>query len=119
MTLPGPDVPIIDENRLMNEFGGDQEILQELRELFLEHAPPLYQAMTQAVASGDCESLVRDAHSFKGACATYGAARLAMVCREFEMAAKADDMESCRANLENLDREYKAVFDAVGSLGVR
>ena len=69
MTLPGPDVPVIDETRLINEFGGDQEILDELRDLFLEHAPPLFAAINQAIASGDTESLARDAHSFKGACA--------------------------------------------------
>ena len=118
MTLPGPDVPVIDETRLINEFGGDQEILDELRDLFLEHAPPLFAAMSQAIESGDCESLARDAHSFKGACATYGAARLAMVCKEFELAAKSGDLDFCRANTEHLDREYHAVFEAVGSIGV-
>jgi HPt (histidine-containing phosphotransfer) domain-containing protein len=118
MTLPGPDVPVIDETRLINEFGGDQEILDELRDLFLEHAPPLYTAMAQAIREGDCESLARDAHSFKGACATYGAARLAMVCKEFELAAKAGELDRCRGNVEHLDREYNAVFEAVGSIGV-
>jgi len=118
MTLPGADVPIIDESRLMNEFGNDPEILAELRDLFLEHAPPLFSAMTEAIQTGDCESLVRDAHSFKGACATYGAARLAMVCREFEMAAKQNDLATIQANTEHLDREYHAVFEAVGSIGV-
>jgi HPt (histidine-containing phosphotransfer) domain-containing protein len=118
MTLPGPDVPVIDETRLINEFGGDQEILDELRDLFLEHAPPLYASMTQAIEAGDCDSLARDAHSFKGACATYGAARLAMVCKEFELAAKSGDMETCRAAREHLDREYHAVFEAVGRIGV-
>jgi HPt (histidine-containing phosphotransfer) domain-containing protein len=118
MTLPGVEVPVIDESRLRNEFGDDQEILDELRELFLEHAPPLYAAMTEAIANGDCETLVRDAHSFKGACATYGAARLAMVCREFEMMAKENDLESIRANCGHLDTEYKAVFEAIGNIGI-
>lgn len=118
MNLPGPEVPVFDETRLMNEFGGDQEILDELRDLFLEHAPPMYAAMSDAIRTGDCESLVRDAHSFKGACATYGAARLAAVCREFEMAAKQNDMAVCQAHVEHLDKEYKAVFEAVGSIGV-
>jgi HPt (histidine-containing phosphotransfer) domain-containing protein len=118
MTLPGADVPVIDETRLMNEFGNDPEILAELRDLFLEHAPPLFTAMSEAISNGDCESLVRDAHSFKGACATYGAARLAMVCREFEMAAKQNDLARIRANRNHLDREYHAVFEAVGSIGV-
>ncbi len=118
MTLPGVEVPVIDESRLRNEFGDDQEILDELRDLFLEHAPPLYAAMTNAIANGDCESLVRDAHSFKGACATYGASRLAMVCREFEMAAKQNDIDTIRAYCANLDDEYKAVFEAIGNIGV-
>ena len=99
LNLPGADMPVIDESRLMAEFGGDEDILRELRDLFLEHAPPLYDAMSQAIANGDCESLVRDAHSFKGACATYGAPRLAMVCKEFEMLAKEEDLPTVRANI--------------------
>ncbi len=92
LNLPGPEMPVIDESRLMAEFGGDEEILRELRDLFLDHAPPLYRAMKEAIANGDCEKVAREAHSFKGACATYGAPRLAMVCREFEMLAKEEDL---------------------------
>ena len=32
LDLPGPDMPVIDESRLMAEFGGDREILAELRD---------------------------------------------------------------------------------------
>lgn len=119
LTLPGSEMPVIDENRLMSEFGGDEEILAELRDLFLDHAPPLYEAIVAAVTSGDCESLVKDAHSFKGACATYGAPRLALICKEFEAWAKQNDLESIRTNLHHLDNEYRAVFEAIGSIGVR
>jgi len=118
LNLPGPEMPVIDESRLMAEFGGDEEILRELRDLFLDHAPPLYKAIKEAIANGDCEKVAREAHSFKGACATYGAPRLAIVCREFEMLAKGKDLPMIRANITHLEMEYHAVFEAIGTIGV-
>ena len=118
LNLPGPEMPVIDESRLMSEFGGDEEILKELRDLFLDHAPPLYKAIKEAISLGDCEKVAREAHSFKGACSTYGAPRLAMVCKEFEMLAKEEDLPTVRENISHLEMEYHAVFEAIGSVGV-
>ena len=72
VALPGLEVPVIDESRLMAEFGGDAEILAELRDLFLEHAPPLYEAILQAIETRDLTVIASDGHSLKGACATFG-----------------------------------------------
>ena len=116
LTLPGPDVPVIDESRLMSEFGGSPEILAELRDLFLEHAPPLYEGIGQALEAGDLPAIVDMAHSLKGACATYGAARLAMVCKDLELTARAGNLEAARQWRAALDREYAAVFTAVGDI---
>lgn len=118
LNLPGPDVPAIDETRMMNEFGGSPEILAELRDLFLEHAPPLYEGIKQSAQDGDVQSVVDQAHSLKGACATYGAERLTMVCKEIEMAARNADLDTVRAYDEHLTREYEAVLEAVGRLSV-
>ena len=118
LNLPGSEMPVIDESRLMAEFGGDKEILSELRDLFLDHASLLHKAIKEAIANGDCERVGREAHSFKGACATYGAPRLAMVCREFEILAKEEDLPTIRANKAHLDMEYQAVFEAIGAIGV-
>ena len=116
LTLPGPDVPVIDENRLMSEFGGSPEILAELRDLFLEHAPPLYEGIGQALDGGDLPTIVDMAHSLKGACATYGAARLAMVCKDLELSARAGDLDTARLWRPALDQEYEAVFKAIGGI---
>jgi len=117
LALPGPDVPIIDETRLLEEFGGDQEILNELRDLFLEHVPPLYTDIEQACQSADQEAFAVSVHSLKGACATYGAPRLAMVCKEMEAWARGGDMESVKAAFEHLTSEYNAVFDQIKGVG--
>lgn len=116
--LPGPDMPVIDESRLMAEFGGDREILAELRDLFLEHAPPLFEAIKQAVTDQDIAVIARDGHSLKGACATYGAPRLAMVCKVMELAAKGDDWSTINDHRDIFAEEYEKVFEAIGSLTV-
>jgi HPt (histidine-containing phosphotransfer) domain-containing protein len=118
LTLPGNDIPVIDESRMENEFGGAPEILAELRDLFLEHAPQLHDTLREALAAGDGQVIADTAHSLKGACATYGAERLTIVCKEMELAARAGDMDSARAYEEALEQEYEAVVEAVGRLAV-
>jgi len=114
--LPGPDTPIIDESRLMTEFGDDPEIIAELRDLFQEHAPPLYESISQAVADQDLAIIARDAHCLKGACATYGAPRLAMVCKVLELSAKNDDWGPINEHLASFRSEYEQVLHAIGNM---
>lgn len=113
LALPGPEVPVIDESRLLSEFGGDREILAELRDLFLSQAPPLYSSILEALDSGAVPDLVKDAHSLKGACATYGAPRLTLVCKEIEMAGKAADIETARAWRAAFIQEFAALSEGI------
>lgn len=115
-TLPGPEVPVIDETRLLAEFGGAPEILAELRDLFLEHAPVLYDGILAALARGEASAVVDQAHSLKGSCATYGAVRLAMICRNIEMAARTGDLAAAASFRAVLATEYDAVFAAIGGI---
>lgn len=108
---------MIDETRLLEEFGGDQEILNELRDLFLEHVPPLYTDIEQACNTADKEAFAISIHSLKGACATYGAPRLAMVCKEMEDWARDGDMVSVKDAFKHLSREYESVFDQIKGVG--
>ncbi len=116
-TLPGTEVPVIDETRLMAEFGGDEEILAELRDLFLEHVPPLFQQIEESVAAGNAEDIAKHTHSLKGACATYGAPRLAMVCKTAELAARSGDVQLVKDHMEDIIKEYEKVFQAISDIG--
>ncbi len=118
LSLPGDDAPVIDESRMMNEFGGSPEILAELRDLFLEHAPPLYVGIKQAIKECDIKAIIDQTHSLKGACATYGAVRLTVVCKEVEMAARRNDLNAVHEYVPYLAEEYEAVLEAVGRLSV-
>ena len=116
LVLPTDDVPVIDESRLLAEFGGDQEILAELRDLFLDQAPPLFDVIVSALDSGDLAVIAKEAHSLKGACATYGAPRLTMVCKEIELAAKSGDLETARVYRDHLDAEFTKVNNAIAAI---
>jgi HPt (histidine-containing phosphotransfer) domain-containing protein len=116
--LPGPEVPVVDESRLMAEFGGDAEILAELRDLFMEHVPPLFQEIEAAVEAGQAEAIAAHTHSLKGACSTYGAPRLAMVCKEAELAARAGEVQVVQDHMEDLRREFEQVCQAIGGISV-
>ncbi len=118
LNLPGPEVPVVDAERLLAEFGGNQEILDELRELFLEHAPPMYESILAAIETCNADVLGKDAHSFKGACATYGASRLSQVCKILELSAKAGDLDRCREVLDVFKQEYAAVCAQLQNVGV-
>jgi len=111
-------MPVIDENRLMAEFGDMPEILSELRDLFLEHAPPLFLAINQGVAENDTGAILTAAHSLKGACSTFGAPRLAHSCMEIEAAAKVDDIEAIRAFISVFKEEYDSVCNDISQVGV-
>lgn len=113
LTLPWLDMPVIDESRLLAEFGGDREILAELRDLFLAQAPPLHAAILAAMDSGDVAVLVKDAHSLKGACATYGAPRLTAVCKEIELLGKAGDLEAACAWRQEFDKEFALLKEGI------
>jgi HPt (histidine-containing phosphotransfer) domain-containing protein len=113
LALPGPEVPIIDESRLLSEFGGDREILAELRDLFLEQAPPLYAAILKSMDSANVPDMVKDAHSLKGACATYGAPRMTAVCKEIELAGKVGDLETAQAWRAVFVVEFAALKDGI------
>jgi len=118
LDLPGPEVPVIDESRLLSEFGGDREILAELRDLFLSQAPPLYATILESMDGGNVPDMVKDAHSLKGACATYGAPRLTAVCKEIELAGKAGDLETARAWRAAFVLEFAALKEGITNIAL-
>ncbi|MBT4850020.1 Hpt domain-containing protein [Candidatus Parcubacteria bacterium] len=110
------DTPVIDESRLIAEFGDDQEILAELRDLFLDHAPLLFDSIAQAIVARNTAIIVRDSHALRGACLTYGAPRLAIACKALESAAKNGDQNDINAAKDNFALEYKKALEAINNI---
>ena len=104
-----------DMNVALDRVGGDEEILKEIAELFVEDAPSLMADIQQAIQANDTGALERAAHTMKGSVANFGAEaaveaamRLETMGRESNLA----DMETVFAVLE------EAINDVVEALSL-
>ena len=118
--LPFPDdsLPVIDDTRLSDEFGDSPEILAELRDLFLQHVSDLVAELGDVIAAGDAPRLAQTAHTFKGACATYGAPRLAFVCAQLEKFGIEADLAAATHYLGVLEDEGSRAAAVVAGITV-
>ncbi|MDY7229976.1 hybrid sensor histidine kinase/response regulator [Hyalangium rubrum] len=95
-----------------------EDALTEVVGLFLANTPGRLQAMREALATGDLETLERSAHSLKSSSAMLGAMRLASVCAQVETAASSG--AGVGPLLEVLGREFEHAREALGlALGPR
>ena len=62
----------LDKAVALDRLGGDEELLQEVAELFLEEYPPLMTQIRSAIDNGNSQELERSAHSLKGSVANFG-----------------------------------------------
>jgi HPt (histidine-containing phosphotransfer) domain-containing protein len=79
---------ILDPNTLEALRGlqeeGDDDLLVELIDLFLEDAPRRVDGMRDAIAREDWPALASWAHSLRGSCGSLGALHLADLCGRLE-----------------------------------
>ena len=79
---------VIDSNTLAAlrslQEEGEDDLLVELIDLFLQDAPERVSAIGEAVAVRDWERIGERAHSLKGSCASLGAVQMALLCARLE-----------------------------------
>lgn len=110
------DVPVLDQSRLLEQFGGEPEIMAELRDLFLDDFPQQLSSMKEGIAAGDAVQVARAAHSLKGASGTFGAERVYLVTRALEELARADDLAGVELGLGLLQEELDRVCTEISVL---
>lgn len=89
---------------------GDDDLLGELIDLFLEDAPARVAGMRDAIVGDNWPALASCAHSLKGSCGSLGALQMAALCARLEQYGRAG---APRAAAEALYRELESQFDLV------
>jgi CheY-like chemotaxis protein len=89
----------------LGRTGGDEELLEELCQIFLEESPKLLQKVRQAVASGDFDGVMRAAHSLKGESSYLGAAGTSQAARQLEEMGRSKDLSGAADIVAVLERE--------------
>jgi len=89
----------------LDRIGGDEELLRDLCQIFLEESPKLLQKLQQAVAAGDSDGVMRAAHSLKGESSYLGASGTSQAARQLEEMGRNQDLSSASNVLAVLQRE--------------
>lgn len=89
----------------LERLGGDEDLLRELCQIFLEESPKLLQTLRQAAVAGDAEAVMRAAHSFKGELSYLGAEEATHAARILENMGHEKDLSGADATLVSLERQ--------------
>ena len=100
----------LDWQEALARVDGDEQLMQELIEVFFEEYPVLVDQMKQAIDQGDAAALQRAAHTLKGSVAVLGAQALAGAAEHVEQLAKAGDLNAVPKALDQLLREAELLI---------
>ena len=89
----------------LDRIGGDEELLRDLCQIFLEESPKLMEKLQQAVVAGDSDGVMRAAHSLKGESSYLGAGGTSQAARQLEEMGRSQDLSRARKTLAVLERE--------------
>jgi CheY-like chemotaxis protein len=107
-----------DHERLLEQLGGGEEMVQKLVQMFLEMLPDHLAGLRNASTQGDDPALARVAHMLKGAIANFGTGPAHAAAGRLEQSARKSDaagIASARADFENqLDKLVRELKEYLG-----
>ncbi|WP_040588096.1 Hpt domain-containing protein [Alkalispirochaeta alkalica] len=87
----------------------DEELARTIALAFLEDTPRLIGKIATALETGDYESILRQAHTIKGASANLGGEMLCCAALELERSARKGDHQNCVDRLGALREAWDAL----------
>ncbi|GBD97809.1 MAG TPA: response regulator [Nitrospirae bacterium] len=102
----------------LERLGGDEELLRELWEIFIDDAPRQMEILKKAIDAGDIALTERQAHSLKSAAANIGANLMSDKASGLELAARDKNLNNARMLYEKLEHELKKALKALTKDGI-
>jgi len=109
----------LDLQAALARVDGDQDLLKEIAELFLEECPASLEHVRAAVSAADPEAVQRAAHSLKGAVSNFGekaahkaALRLEYMGRAGDLTGSAEALRQLEEAIERLCAELREFIAA-------
>ena len=108
-----PTTPPYDRVAVLENLGGDEDLLVQIAELFVADWPQSRERLRRALAAGDVEALRAAAHAVKGAVANFGAEQAVQAAKQLEMDCRAGTLSRAPSLL---DATETAIDDVVAAL---
>ncbi len=110
------DPSVIDRNAALQKLAGDEELLVEIIDLYLEDAPAVFARLQAAVQAGDAEGVWKAAHRIKGSVGSLSATRAFEAARELESLGRQSDLAAVPVAFATLEAEMNRLAGALAEL---
>ncbi|MGB3681618.1 MAG: PAS domain S-box protein [Rubrobacteraceae bacterium] len=116
----GNDNPVLDplvlENLAELDEDGEESLVSELADMFLEGAGSHLDTLRRAVEEDDANSVREAAHTLKGSSGSIGASRIQEVCGRLQEIAESEGLHEAPDLLERLEREFEGARSELKAL---
>jgi HPt (histidine-containing phosphotransfer) domain-containing protein len=110
------ELPIFDVTEFKAQVANDRELMVEIIDLFLEERDQDLTQMTESLATGDLDKLMRGAHTIKGSLASLHASLARHRSQELETAARTGNKQACISLLGALEEDLNELEPQLLSL---
>jgi HPt (histidine-containing phosphotransfer) domain-containing protein len=102
-----------DKVQALERLGGDEELLRELCQIFLDESPKLLNQLREAIHESDSAGVMRAAHGLKGELGYLGAAKATQAARELEDMGHEKNLSRADEVFVVLDEAFSALHTAL------
>ncbi len=98
---------IFNRQKLLENVGGSEELLEEMILLFMDDAAGGYEKLKQAIGEENLDQIIDAAHAAKGASQSLNAENYASVVEKIELAAREGKLDIIKKYEPQFDEMYK------------
>jgi HPt (histidine-containing phosphotransfer) domain-containing protein len=102
--------------KTLEQLGGDETLLQEVLDIFLEEAPKHLAALRLAVAQGITETVETTAHTLRGELGYMGLPEISQKASELEEMGRSNDLRGAASLLSQFEADISGLFVSIRSV---
>ena len=103
----------------LERVGGDNELLEEVAQLFLDSVPELLTEIREAVVSRNAKALERAAHTLKGSVSNFAAEAAFQAALRLEKMGRTGELAGVDQAFATLEAEMERLQPAIAALAER
>jgi two-component system sensor histidine kinase/response regulator len=107
---------VVDRKKLMENLGGDLELVLEIVSIFTTETGPMLTAVREAAKRHDATALEHSAHALKGSVGVFGARAAAEVSQKLELMGRNHDLANAEDTCGLLDSELARLGTELAAL---
>ncbi|HEV2419428.1 MAG TPA: PAS domain S-box protein [Terriglobia bacterium] len=108
---------MLDREKILDQFGKDEELLAEVSRIFVEEYPQALARLKGAVAARDAKRIMEEAHSLKGSVANFAFEPAIESARALETMGREDSLASVDQTLSQFEGLMNVMLPAIAALG--